>query len=279
MASLTDFFNAITICDQNEHLTYLNMRTKYVIGNWKMNTDLSSGLKLVEEIFEIAQHTDSEHIKVVLCSPFTHLSELGKFLQKLPHFSLGAQNTSHKKNGALTGEISVEMLKSVGVEYIIVGHSERRDHFRESDEMIKAKVDLILEEGMKPVFCCGEPKEIREADQQNAYVLKQIENALFHLPAEQITKVVLAYEPVWAIGTGLTANTDQIQAMHQTIRQALAQKYGQTIADEISILYGGSCKASNAPEIFGLTDVDGGLIGGASLIANEFVNIISAHQK
>jgi triosephosphate isomerase len=192
---------------------------------------------------------------------------------------VAAQNCSNKLSGAFTGEVSVTMLQSMCVKYVVIGHSERREYFNESNELLAQKVDICLENKTTPIFCCGEPLEIRESATQNEYVAKQLSESLFHLTEDAISHVVIAYEPIWAIGTGKTASSDQAQEMHSFIRSHIASKYGAAIADSISILYGGSVKSANAVEIFGQPDVDGGLVGGASLIADEFVAIINALKK
>jgi triosephosphate isomerase len=192
---------------------------------------------------------------------------------------VAAQNCSNKLSGAYTGEVSVTMLQSMCVKYVVIGHSERREYFNESNELLAQKVDICLENKTTPIFCCGEPLEIRESATQNEYVAKQLTESLFHLSEEAIAHVVIAYEPIWAIGTGKTASSKQAQEMHAYIRSHIASKYGQSIADSISILYGGSVKSANAVEIFSQPDVDGGLVGGASLIVDEFVAIINALKK
>jgi len=200
-------------------------------------------------------------------------------LEKLANKSnvyVAAQNCHQKESGAYTGEVSASMLQSIGVKHIIVGHSERREYFAESDALLAEKVNAILAIGSTPIFCCGEPLSIREAETQNAFVEAQLKNSLFHLSAEAIVKVVIAYEPIWAIGTGKTASSAQAQEIHAYIRSCFAAKYGEAVANQISILYGGSVKASNAKEIFSQPDVDGGLVGGASLVATEFSAIINA---
>jgi triosephosphate isomerase len=189
---------------------------------------------------------------------------------------IAAQNCYSKKSGAYTGEVSVEMLQSLGISYVVLGHSERREYFQESNQFLAEKINICLEYNIHPIFCCGEPLSIREANTQNAFVAKQLEESLYHLSAEQLKQVVIAYEPIWAIGTGKTATSAQAQEMHAFIREQLTAKYGAATANEITILYGGSVKAANAGEIFGQPDVDGGLVGGASLIADEFVAIINA---
>jgi triosephosphate isomerase len=192
------------------------------------------------------------------------------------NYDVAAQNCYTKKAGAYTGEIAAEMLQSVSVRYCIIGHSERRDYFNETNQVLAEKVDRCLEYGIKPVFCCGEPLSVREAGTQNAFVSVQLQESLFHLDADQLRNIIIAYEPIWAIGTGKTATTQQAQDMHAYLRSVLASQYGQQVADEISILYGGSVKAANAAELFACPDVDGGLVGGASLVANEFIQIIRA---
>ena len=194
-------------------------------------------------------------------------------------FDIAAQNCSDKKNGAYTGEVSAEMLSSVHINYCVIGHSERREYYFETNKMLAEKLNICLQHGITPIFCCGEPLRIREEGNQNHYVQQQLQESLFHLSAEQVQSVVIAYEPIWAIGTGKTATTEQAQEMHMHLRSLLAEKYGRAIADEISILYGGSVKAGNAKELFGSPDVDGGLVGGASLVANDFVEIIKALKK
>lgn len=189
---------------------------------------------------------------------------------------IAAQNCYSKKSGAYTGETSVEMLQSIGIQYVVLGHSERREYFNESNQLLAEKVNICLEYNIQPIFCCGEPLNIREANTQNEYVAKQLEESLFHLSAEEVQQVVIAYEPIWAIGTGKTASSEQAQEMHAFIRLQLATQYGSGVAGNISILYGGSVKAANALELFSQSDVDGGLVGGASLVTDEFVAIMAA---
>jgi triosephosphate isomerase len=218
----------------------------------------------------------NEHQQAVFAVPAPYISMVqGKLLGK-NNALVAAQNCYSKKSGAFTGEISAEMLHSMSIKYVVLGHSERREYFNESNQFLAEKVDICLANQVNPIFCCGEPLEIREANTQNAYVSKQLEESLFHLSAEQITNFVIAYEPIWAIGTGKTASSAQAQEMHAFIRAHIAGKYGKEIAETVSILYGGSVKAANAVEIFSQPDVDGGLVGGASLIADEFVAIINA---
>ena len=241
-----------------------------------MNTTREEAQILSSEVVNmIADEVNTETI-VVIAPPFLHLAIVGRPVLPHPNVYLGAQNCSEHEKGAYTGEVSAPMLHSVGVEYIILGHSERREHFAEGNAVLAKKVDAVLEEQITPIFCCGEPLEVREAGTEVSYVTQQLTESLFHLEAEEIVNVVIAYEPIWAIGTGKTASAEQAQAMHLAIREHLASKYGKLIADDISILYGGSVKADNAPEIFSMPDVDGGLIGGASLKSREFVDIVKA---
>lgn len=252
------------------------MRKKIVAGNWKMNTTREEAEILSSEVVNMIADEVNHEGTVVLTPPYVHLDAVGRHALPHPNVYMGAQNCSKHERGAYTGEVSAEMLSSLGVEFIILGHSERREHFGETTEMLARKTDRVLVAGMTPIFCCGEPLEIREAGTEVAYVTQQLTESLFHLEAEQITKLVIAYEPIWAIGTGKTASADQAQAMHAAIRAHLASRYGAVVADEVPILYGGSVKAANAQEIFGKADVDGGLVGGASLKSREFVEIVKA---
>jgi triosephosphate isomerase (TIM) len=249
------------------------MRSKIVAGNWKMNKNLVEAKSLASEIVHIAKDELNDDVKLVICPPFISLSAVSSIIGDTQKVFLGAQNCNDNKSGAYTGEISVDMLTSVCASYVIIGHSERREYYGETDAFLAKKVDTVLAASLTPIFCCGEPLEIREAETQYKYVTDQLTASLFHLSEDQITKIVIAYEPIWAIGTGKTASSAQAQEMHAEIRKHLASKYGKDLAAEISILYGGSCKASNAKEIFAGEDVDGGLIGGASLVAREFVDI------
>ncbi|WPP48085.1 triose-phosphate isomerase [Catalinimonas niigatensis] len=248
------------------------MRKKIVAGNWKMNKTLEEGQSLTSEVKHMAEDELPGDVQLILCPPFIHLSALHGMLKGSP-IGLGAQNCSEQESGAYTGETSVAMLQSVGVKYVILGHSERREQFKESNELLAKKLDVALKQGLVPIFCCGEPLEIREREAQDAYVQKQIEESLFHLSKEDVSKIIVAYEPIWAIGTGKTASAEQAQEMHAVIRKQIASKYGQDVADAISILYGGSVKPDNAREIFAGEDVDGGLIGGASLKSRDFIDI------
>ncbi|RZS95637.1 triose-phosphate isomerase [Cecembia calidifontis] len=252
------------------------MRKKIVAGNWKMNLNLDEGQKLTSEIVNMLKDEHVKDVTVVLNPPFVHLYPVKKLIGDTPNLFLGAQNCSDKASGAYTGEISAGMLASFGSKYVILGHSERREYFKESNELLTAKTRQALDNGLIPIFCCGEPLEIREAGTHEDYVKQQLTESLFGFSPEEISKIVIAYEPIWAIGTGRTASSDQAQEMHAALRNHLAGKYGKEIAEGISILYGGSCNPSNAREIFSKPDVDGGLIGGASLKSRDFVEIVKS---
>ena len=253
------------------------MRKKIVAGNWKMNLNLQEGVALAKEINE-ALVQDKPNCDVVICTPFIHLASVAQVLDANV-VGLGAENCADKEKGAYTGEVSAAMVKSTGAQYVILGHSERREYYGETAEMLKEKVQLALANGLKVIFCCGETLEEREAERQNEVVKAELDGSVFNLTAEEWKNIILAYEPIWAIGTGKTATSDQAQEMLAYIRSIVAEKYGQEVADETSILYGGSCKASNAPELFAKPDIDGGLIGGASLKAADFKGIIDAWKK
>lgn len=248
------------------------MRQKIVAGNWKMNTTLQDGIKLAQEVESLAAGVNNG-AKIVLCTPFIHLTEVKKVLKKA---ALGAQNCASEVSGAYTGEVSAAMVKSTGAEYVILGHSERRAYYHEDDALLYKKTQLALANGLTPIFCVGELLSERESNKHFDVVKSQLEKGLFGLSADDFKKIVIAYEPVWAIGTGKTATSDQAQEIHKFIRDTLAAKYGKAIADETSILYGGSCKPSNAKELFANPDVDGGLIGGAALVASDFLGIVTA---
>jgi triosephosphate isomerase (TIM) len=249
------------------------MRKQIAAANWKMNLTWQQGQNLLNELLS-QPHGLAEHQQIVLGIPFPYLQAAKAQVAGHGGVYIAAQNCYHQKSGAFTGEVSAEMLQSIGVDDVIIGHSERREYFAETNAVLAEKVNLCMANGMRPIFCCGEPLQIREQEGQNAYVEVQLRESLFHLTAEQLTGFVIAYEPIWAIGTGKTASSAQAQEMHAHIRSVMAAQYGQAVADSISILYGGSVKAANAAEIFGQPDVDGGLVGGASLVAAEFTAII-----
>ena len=253
------------------------MRKKIVAGNWKMNMNLQDGIALANEINE-AMKADKPNCEVVVCTPFIHLAKVADVLDQNV-VALGAENCADKASGAYTGEVSAEMVKSTGAQYVILGHSERREYYAETAEVLKEKVQMALANGLKIIFCCGETLEEREANRQNEVVKAELDGSVFNLSAEEWKNIVLAYEPIWAIGTGKTATSDQAEEMLAYIRSIVAEKYGQAVADETSILYGGSCKASNAPELFSKPNIDGGLIGGASLTCADFKGIIDAWKK
>jgi len=248
------------------------MRKKIVAGNWKMNTTLQDGIKLAHEVESLAAQVNIS-VTAVVCTPFVHLSEVKKVIKKV---ELGAQNCASETSGAFTGEISALMLASLGVKYVIIGHSERRQYYHEEDSILNKKVKLALSNNLIPIFCVGEVLAERESNRHFDVVKNQLTKGLFDLSETDFGKIIIAYEPVWAIGTGKTATSGQAQEMHKFIREIISSKYGKAIAENVSILYGGSCKASNAPELFANPDVDGGLIGGASLKAEEFIGIVKA---
>ena len=253
------------------------MRKKIVAGNWKMNENLQEGIILAKEI-NTALEADKPNCGVVICTPFIHLASVAQVLNK-SLVSLGAENCADKEKGAYTGEVSAAMVKSTGAEYVILGHSERRQYYNETPEILKEKVRLALYNGLKVIFCCGETLEEREAEKQNAIVKAELENSVFNLSPTDWENIILAYEPIWAIGTGKTATSDQAEEMLAYIRSIVAEKYGREAADDTTILYGGSCNPGNAAELFSKPDIDGGLIGGASLKTSEFKAIIDAWKK
>ena len=257
--------------------TEKKMRKKIVAGNWKMNMNLQDGVALAKEINE-ALVADKPNCEVIICTPFIHLASVAGVLDSTV-VGLGAENCADKAKGAYTGEVSAEMVKSTGAQYVILGHSERRQYYGETAEILKEKVDLALANGLKILFCCGETLEEREAEKQNEVVKAELEGSVFHLDAEAWKNIIIAYEPIWAIGTGKTATSDQAEEMLAYIRSTVAEKYGAEAAEETSILYGGSCKASNAPELFSKPNIDGGLIGGASLKCADFKGLIDAWKK
>ncbi|HPO48614.1 MAG TPA: triose-phosphate isomerase [Paludibacteraceae bacterium] len=250
------------------------MRKNIVAGNWKMNKTLQEGVALATELKTILADAQP-NCEVIIGTPFIHLATVVEVV-KGSVIKVSAENCADKESGAYTGEVSAAMIKSTGAEYCIIGHSERRTYYHETYDILKEKVRLALANDLKPIFCIGEVKEEREANKQNAVVKAQLEGSVFNLSAEDFGKIVLAYEPVWAIGTGLTATPEQAQEMHAYIRSLVAEKYGKEVAENCSILYGGSCNSSNAKGLFANPDIDGGLIGGASLKANDFKAIIDA---
>ena len=250
------------------------MRKKIVAGNWKMNKNLQEGIALATELNDILK-ADKPNCDVVICSPFIHLASVAGIIDQSV-IGLGAENCADKASGAYTGEVSAEMVKSTGAGYVILGHSERRAYYGETAEILKEKINLALANGLKVIFCIGEVLEERESGKQNEVVEAQLAGSLFDLTAEQFANIILAYEPVWAIGTGKTATAEQAEEMHAFIRGVIAGKFGAEAAENVSILYGGSCKPSNAKEIFSKENVDGGLIGGAALKAADFKGIIDA---
>lgn len=252
------------------------MRKKIVAGNWKMNCTFEEGQKLTSEIVNMIKDERTKDVTVVLTPPFLHIQGVKRLVGETAGLYVGGQNCSSKDAGAYTGEISAKMLASFGASYVIIGHSERREYFKESNEELTGKVQMALTNQLTPIFCCGEPLEIREAGNHEAYVKDQLTNGLFGLNDGDFSKLVIAYEPIWAIGTGKTASSDQAQEMHAAIRIHIASKFGEPIANTIPILYGGSCKPDNAADIFSKPDVDGGLIGGASLKSRDFMDIIQS---
>lgn len=251
------------------------MRKQIAAANWKMNLTCDQGKQLLQDIMQADIPAQASH-QAIFAVPFPYLSMAVTEIAGRTDYAVAAQNCYAKKSGAYTGEVSAEMLYSTGIRYCVVGHSERREYFGETDEILAEKINLLLVQEMTPIFCCGESLNIRKVAGQNAFVENQLQKSLFHLTAEQVSKLVIAYEPIWAIGTGQTATTEQAQEIHAYLRSVLEKQWGKETADVISILYGGSVKASNAAELFACPDVDGGLVGGASLVAQDFVQIIKA---
>ena len=248
------------------------MRRNIVAGNWKSNELFSQADELINDIAEGLREFDNTDVDVIVCPPFPYLELVGDASEDVEFF-VGAQNVSKFDNGAFTGEVSAKMLQSMNIDYCIVGHSERRKYFNETNQAVAEKVNKLLEADINPIVCVGESLEQREAGTHFELIRSQVSEGLFHLDCEQIKRTVIAYEPVWAIGTGKTATKEQAQEVHAFIRAMLAEKYSDDVAQEVSILYGGSCNAKNARELFAQTDVDGGLIGGASLKAADFIEI------
>lgn len=249
------------------------MRQKIVAGNWKMNTLLKDGMELAKSVEKLEKEKQSDAL-VIIAPPYTHLSRVKDLINGV---KLAAQNCASEESGAYTGEVSPDMLLSAGVEYVIIGHSERRSYFHEDNELLNKKTKLSLAKGLKPIFCCGEVLEEREQGKLFDVIREQLTVGLAGLTREDMSKVVIAYEPVWAIGTGVVATPDQAQEMHKFIRDLLLELFDREVADNMTILYGGSCKPSNAAELFANPDVDGGLIGGASLKAEDFIGIVNAY--
>jgi triosephosphate isomerase len=250
------------------------MRKKIVAGNWKMNMDYQEGLSLFSEVINMVHDEVTGKQQAVVCSPFIHLHSLVQMAKGYSKISVGAQNAHQAESGAYTGEISAKMIHSTGAEYVILGHSERRQYFGETNELLARKTDTTLKNSLKPIFCIGETLQEREANQHFNIIKQQLQEGVFHLDAAQFSQLVLAYEPVWAIGTGVTATSAQAQEIHLFIRGEIASKYSQEVADNTTILYGGSCNPKNAAELFAQPDIDGGLIGGASLKSRDFVDIV-----
>jgi triosephosphate isomerase len=252
------------------------MRKKIIAGNWKMNKTFDEGMGLVSEISNMLKDEYHGNAEVIIIPPFVHINAISRMVINDRNLSVGAQNCSNHVSGAYTGEVSAAMLKSCGATYVIIGHSERRQYFGEHNDWLAKKVDAVLAEGLSPIYCCGETLEERESNKHFDVLKSQISEALFHLSTEQMSKVVVAYEPVWAIGTGKTASTAQAQEVHAFIRTLLKDKFGADVSDNITIQYGGSVKADNAKELFSAPDIDGALVGGAALQSRSFVDIVKA---
>jgi triosephosphate isomerase len=252
------------------------MRKKIIAGNWKMNKSFDEGMALVSELSNMLKDEYNGSAEVVIIPPFVHIHAIGRLLEGHSTIKTGAQNCSNHASGAYTGEVSAAMIKSCGAAYVIIGHSERRQYFNEHNAWLAGKVDTALAAGLKPIYCCGETLEEREAGAHFDVLQKQVSEGLFHLNAEQMSRVVIAYEPVWAIGTGKTASTAQAQEVHAFIRNLLKDKFGMEVSDNITIQYGGSVKADNAAELFSAPDIDGALVGGAALQSRSFADIVKA---
>lgn len=265
---------ALLLNEQTIH-KHIDMRKKIVAGNWKMNKSFFEAEELIAEIAEAVEEIELNNTEVVLCPPFVYL-EMATDIAEEYNIKVGGQNVNDNENGAYTGEISASMLQSLEIDYCIIGHSERRKYFSEDNAFLKRKVDAVLNHGIHPVFCCGEVLAERESGKHFDIVKTQLVESLFHLSSDQFLQTVIAYEPIWAIGTGVNASPDQAQEMHAFIRLLIAKRYDLHIANETSILYGGSCNAKNAAELFAQPDIDGGLIGGASLKSEEFIQIIKS---
>ena len=255
------------------------MRRKIVAGNWKMNLDYKQGVSLFSEIVNMVKDEARGNQHVVVCSPFIHLYAIAQLANETPRVSIGAQNIYAQPAGAYTGEISAAQVKSTGATYVIIGHSERRTYFHEDGQLLSSKIDIALEHGLTPIFCMGESQEERESDQHFDVIARQLKEGVFHLSTDAFEQLVLAYEPVWAIGTGLTASPQQAQEVHAFIRNEIAVNYNQDVANRTSILYGGSCTPLNASDLFSQPDIDGGLIGGASLKSRDFTEIVKVYNS
>lgn len=253
------------------------MRKQIVAGNWKMNTTISEGINLADNVKSMMNEVPG-NVELIIAPPFTHLSELVR-TGRGSRLKVASQNCAAWEKGAYTGEVAASMIAATGATHVIIGHSERREYFAESDQTLLTKVKLTLKNNLTPIFCCGEKLNERESNNHFKVVEEQIENVLFQLTADEMGKTVIAYEPVWAIGTGKTASPEQAQEMHAFIRSLLVKHFGKEISENTSILYGGSCKPDNAKEIFVKPDVDGGLIGGASLVANDFIAIAKSFPE
>lgn len=251
------------------------MRKKIVAGNWKCNTNLSEGIELAKQVNQMLTLAPAPGVTVILGTPFTHLAKVVETVNPAI-IGVAAQNCAAEPKGAFTGEVSVEMIKSTGAACVIIGHSERREYYAETGSVLNKKIALAIAAGLTPIYCCGEPLAIREAGTQNTYVKNQLEETVFNLTEADFKKLIIAYEPIWAIGTGKTATSGQAQEIHAYIRSVISRKYGSETAQSTSILYGGSCNAQNAKELFANADVDGGLIGGASLKAADFIQIVNS---
>lgn len=251
------------------------MRLQIAAANWKMNLTFQQAEKLLDDIFK-AEIKLKEHQRTLFAVPFPYLTLARSEVSEELNYYVAAQNCFHKKSGAYTGEVSAEMIHSLGILYCVIGHSERREYFAETNALLAEKLNICLEHFITPVFCCGEPLAVRESGNQNDFVATQLEESLFHLTTDQISNIIIAYEPVWAIGTGKTATSAQAQEMHAHVRSVIDSQYGDQVASQIPVLYGGSVKADNAKELFSCPDVDGGLVGGASLEAGDFIQIIKA---
>ncbi len=255
------------------------MRKQIAAANWKMNLTEQEGIDLISAIATDKSIELSDEQVAVFAVPFPYLSTIKKHTDAANNFFVAAQNCAAEKAGAYTGEVSAQMLQSIGIKYVVIGHSERREYYNETSNVLVKKIEVALQNNLTVIFCCGEPLQIREASTQNEHIANQLAEGLFNLTEEQLQNIVIAYEPIWAIGTGKTATSDEAQQMHAHIRATLAAKYGNDVANNTSILYGGSVKGTNAAEIFGKPDVDGGLVGGASLVATEFITIINSLKK